>query len=250
MRKPLRRFLPAMLLNMFLALAVFADETGLPQKSLSVDVPVVQKKREYPNPQIYHISVRVILGQQTGIYGNVPRELDDMKESFAENLRYPGYELVNTIRLSVFAEDEAVAMIFPDYYLRLIPKGDLGNGQGLKIKAEIYNAPNEEELHTRIYLNAGRAGGGSLNARNAANPVISVEDRVREGQHSIVFPILGSAAVVRPGRWETFGGVPIFVTGNDSVRTNRLSSAPLNTQRETSGTKKFLILGIQLQGVE
>jgi len=90
---------------------------------------------------IYRIQVRVIYAGKTGIFGTVPAELSDMRQVLTQYMPYPSYELSNIIRLSVFGEEEATALAFPEHYLRLIPKGAITGERGLKLKAELYYVP-------------------------------------------------------------------------------------------------------------
>lgn len=188
--------------------------------------------------RVYYLQIRVIFAGQTGIYGNVIPELTDMRETLTKNFKYPSYELANTIRLSLFGEEEATAMVFPDHYLRVIPKG-AASGDRLKAKVELYYSPQSNETRTRLEV-------------GEAPQKVQFQEKSPEGSHSPIFPIAGSAMFLDRMQWEAFGGVPARVSGSGRVSSNTLSSSPLSQPNVNppAGASKFLILGITLDEVK
>lgn len=206
----------------------FAAETEKPVKT-------VPKKSEASSAQVYHVQIRVIFAGTSGDYGSVPNELSDMKTVLTQGFHYPSFELSNTIRLSLFSDEEATAVVFPDHYLRLIPKGAVG-GNSLKVKAEIYHIPMDDAAKIQVYL-------GNL------PQVVGYEEKEKEGQHRPVFPIVSSALLATAQQWEGFGGVPVRVTSQGRVNANTMSSSPLSVSgvNPTLGVQKYLILGVRLE---
>ncbi len=217
---------------------------------------IEQQREGSTGPEIYHIEVRVIFADQTGIHGHVPRELIDMRRILTKRWDYPSYTLNNTIHLSLFDDEEVVAMVFPEHFLRLIPKGSASNG--LKLKAELYHAESERQLKTKVY--AGRLDDSvepqfddpenpdSDVPQRFSLPRASVEEKRKEGQHSTTFPIISSAILANEDDWEAFGGVPVFVNSQNVVQSNRLSTSSLGGRLsgQTRGDRKNLLLGIKL----
>lgn len=182
---------------------------------------------------VYYIQVRVIFSGKSGITGTVPRELQDMRNILKTSFKYPSYQLNNTIRLSVFGGEDAKALVFPNHYIRIIPKGESKSAGGLKLKAEIYEVKegiNEERFFSQ----------GDLN--------LSGIKQETEGSHSRVFPVVSSAMLLTPSNWEAVGGVPVRVTSSGRVSGNSLSTSSFNSST-TSGQEKYLILGLRLEKV-
>lgn len=246
-----RQFLLAALFILLAGLPAWAQEKSDPRR---IEVPEVEKNQSYPSNGIHHLSVRVIFAGQTGFVGDVPKELADMKPLLTQAFQYPGYTLSNTIRLSLLDDEEVVAQVFPNHFLRILPKGNIDGG--IKIKAELYNAPAEDSLRAQLYVNAPNLNTGkkdsaaepeSENKPQPPQPLLGFNDRT-EGKHSVLFPILSSAAAVTPQQWEAFGGVSVSVSGQDAVQSNVLSSSGFGAQStQTRGAKKFLILGLKLE---
>ncbi len=197
--------------------------------------PVIQATQQDQN--VYYLQIRVIFAGKTGIYGNVVRELRDMKTILTKYFKYPSYELSNNIRLSLFGDEEAAALVFPDHYLRIIPKGT-AKGDKLKAKVELYHVSSERDSRTR--LEVGELG-----------KMIQFQEKEKEGSHSKLFPIAGSAMILNPKQWEAFGGVPVRVNSQGRVSSNTMSSSPINQPGVSTalGQEKYLILGIQLDEV-
>jgi len=199
-----------------------------------------EKKKAEPSAsssEIYTLQIRVIFAGTSGNFGTVPNELSDMQTLLTKAFHYPTYEIENTIRLSVFSDEEATAVVFPDHVLRIIPKGAIAGENALKIKAELYQLPTGDATQTKLYL-------GNL------PQVIGIEEKEKkEGQHQPVFPVMSSALRVSDRQWEAFGGVPVRVNTQGRVSANQMSSSPLTNPAESGalGMKKFLILGIQLE---
>lgn len=220
---------------LFLFAIIFAS-TGVQcedrKKAVASASPEIQV-----SDRVYYLQVRVIFAGQTGIYGNVVQELADMQAILTRNFKYPSYELSNTIRLSLFGDEEATALVFPDHYLRVIPKGS-ATGNRLKVKMELYNVPQGSDTRTRI-------------TTGEPSKVVQFQEENREGSHSELFPIAGSAMILDLKQWDAFGGVPVRVNTQGRVSSNTLSSSPI-TQPGVSaalGAPKFLILGISLDEV-
>ncbi|MGI6457505.1 MAG: hypothetical protein ACOX5R_18060 [bacterium] len=229
-----------------LILLFITNLTGLAQEVKTSPLPEPVPK-PFVAEGVYHISVRVIFGIETGIVGTIPRNLRDMSTLLKEGFSYPGYELVNTIRLSVLENEDAIARVFPDYYLRIIAKGKITENQALRAKAELYQVPNEQNLHTRLYIDPDADKQNSpIGSSTTKIPLLSLEERYPEGQHAPVFPILSSAIVLQKAQWEVFGGVAVNISANLESDGNRFGDTPLNSGITTSGRKKYLILGMKL----
>lgn len=181
---------------------------------------------------VYYIQVRVIFSGNTGIEGTMPRELNDMAGVLKTVFKYPSYELSNTIRLSVFGGESATALVFPNHYIRIIPKGEAKSQKGIKLKAEIYEVQssiNQEQFFAQ----------GDLN--------ITGVKQTTEGSHSPVFPVVASAMLLTQNNWEAVGGMPVRVDAGGRVSGNTLSTSP---NRSTSqGEQKYLILGLTLEKI-
>ena len=197
-----------------------------------------EKSPPAPDPageRVFSLQVRVIFGSSTGIQGDLGDDLTDMKELLLENFQYPAYERSNTIRLSLFGEEEATALVFPDHYLRVISKGVTKDGR-LRVKVELYQVSPEEDSKTKVYV-------------GVPPNVISYQEKEKEGSHSPVFPIAASAMILAPRRWEAFGGVPIRVNAQGRVSSNTMSTSPFRSPAVSPalGAPKYLILGIQME---
>jgi hypothetical protein len=186
---------------------------------------------------IYYIQVRVIFAGTTGIYGNVGRDLIDMRKVLNNAFKYPTYTLNNTIRLSVFSGEEADALVFPEHYLKIIPRASASDGS-LKAKIELYHIPDKNnDTRTDLYLRDPERRGG-----------IRYQEKEKSDKKPPVFPIMSSAMALNQN-WDAFGGVPIRVDSKNIVRSNSLSTANLSTggSTESTGQQKYLILGIKLE---
>ncbi len=232
MRKTYYKHLITLTIIMFLpTLSLNAHETD----QVASATPAIQTVQQDQN--VYYLEIRVIFAGKTGIFGNVVRELRDMKTILTKYFKYPSYELSNNIRLSLFGDEEATALVFPDHYLRVMPKGT-AKGNKLKAKVELYHVPPGRDSRTR--LEVGQPGN-----------MIQFQQKENEGSHSKIFPIAGSAMILNPKQWEAFGGVPVRVNSQNRVSSNTMSSSPI-TQPGVStalGQQKYLILGIQLDEV-
>ncbi len=183
----------------------------------------------------YALQVRVIFGSSTGIQGDLTDDLTDMKELLLKNFQYPAYKRSNTIRLSLFGEEEATALLFPEHYLRVISKGVTKDGR-LRVKVELYQVNPEEDSKTKVYVGVPPS-------------VVAYQEKEKEGSHSPVFPIAASALMLAPRRWEAFGGVPVRVNTQGRVSSNTMSTSPLRSPAVSPalGAPKYLILGIQME---
>lgn len=183
--------------------------------------------------RVFSLQVRVIFGSSTGIQGDLADDLRDMKEVLLENFQYPFYERTNMIRLILFGEEEATALVFPDHYLRVIAKGVTQDGR-LRVKVELYQVSAEEDSKTKVYVGV---------------PPSVVSYQEKEGSHSPVFPIAASALILAPRRWEAFGGVPIRVNAQGRVSSNTMSTSPLRSPAVSPalGAPKYLILGFRME---
>ncbi len=213
---------------------IFSADIGMTQAGEKVKsaTPEIQSTN-----RVYYLQVRVIFAGQTGIFGNVIPELSDMRDLLTQNFKYPSYELSNTIRLSLFGDEEATALVFPDHYLRIIPKGS-GKANQLRVKVELYFTPPQSEIRTRFQM-------GEIPNQ------IQFQEKNKEDSHSDLFPIVGSAMILMPHQWDAIGGVPVRVSTSGNVSSNTLSSSPISQSRMNAptGASKFLILGIQLDEV-
>lgn len=204
------------------------------------------KDQSSPGEELYFIQIRVILAGTTGIVGTVPAELSDMKERLLQSFRYPAYTLWNTVRLSFFGNEETAAMLFPDHYIRLIPKGRAQNGGGIKIKAEVYYLPPENNTTTKFYLPGSTIPQPGQTITHP--PIVGLESSPQ--QHQLpqpLLPIVSSALILKSNTWESVGGIPVRVNAQDQVRSSHLSSSPIPSagQNTALGQTKFLILGLQ-----
>ncbi len=196
----------------------------------------VEQKAESTSAEIYHVQVRVIFAGTTGMYGSVPRDLSDMHKILTRSFKYPSFELSNEIRLSLFSDEEVTALVFPEHYLKIIPRGTADGGEKLKVKAELYNIPEERARHLGISL-------GERPQRYHVGEVTGSNEKKQE------FPIMSSAMLLNEDDWDAFGGVLVRVNTQGRVRSNVMSSSPLNSSGEsnTLGQQKFLILGVRLE---
>lgn len=187
--------------------------------------------------RVYYLQIRVVFAGTTGIFGNVVQELADMRDILTQHFSYPAYELSNTIRLSLFGNEEATALVFPEHYLRVIPKGST-KGNRLKVKVELYHVAEGSETRTRVEI-------GEPSKR------VQFQEKGQEGSHSTIFPIAGSAMILTPRQWDAFGGVPVRVNTQGRVSSNTLSSSPIAQPgvNASPGVQKYLILGIALEEV-
>ncbi len=214
-----------------------------------------QGKQSPESGTIYKIQVRVIHAGTTGIYGNVPRELSDMRQLLTKAFKYPSYQLSNSIRLSVFGDEDAVALVYPEHYLRIIPKGGTKNGQGLKLKAELFHVSEEVDSKSKLFLgnvpplqNLNQSRSEENGDSQPASPFMGVEEK-KKGREKPLFPIVSSAVLITSESWEAFGGVPVRVDAQSQVSSNRLSTSPTSvvTGGKPAGIQKYLILGMQLE---
>lgn len=181
---------------------------------------------------VYYVQVRVIFSGNTGIVGTVPRDLRDMSAVLKTAFKYPSYELSNTIRLSVFGGEDATALVFPNHYIRIIPKSETKTQPGLKLKAEVYEV--QESVSQERFFSQG-----DLNLKGVK--------QTTEGSHSPVFPVVSSALLLTQNNWEAIGGVPVRITSAGRVSGNTLSTTSLNSSG--SGEQKYLILGLTLEKI-
>jgi len=222
---------------MILFFTIYALPAATGEESEEKAKPKTEVKAETASDTVYYMQVRVVFAGKTGIYGNVPRELADMKSLLTQSFRYPSYELSNSIRLSLFGDEEATALVFPEHFLRVIPKGEGKDGDSLKAKVELYHVPPRQR-DSRMRFNAGEPPNQ-----------IQYQEKEKEGQHSKIFPIAASAMVLTQKDWEAFGGIPVRVNTSGQVNSNTLSTMSLNTQPSAMGRQQFLILGIRLEKV-
>lgn len=218
----------------------------------TVKTEAVPKAKESGN-EVYHVLIRVIFAGTTGIYGSLPQELQDMKDILTQSFHYPAFDLSNTIRLSFFGDEDATAAVFPDHYIRLIPKGTSKDGKSVKVKAELYSVPQENNITAKYYLPIPE----KANGKDPANPNPDTQDtpvnqfpamatiEEKSGGKQPLLPLVSSAVILNNQTWEAFGGVPVRMNSQDRVSSNTLSSNPMANQ--AAGQKKFLILGMQLE---
>ncbi|MEW6236930.1 MAG: hypothetical protein AB1656_16220 [Candidatus Omnitrophota bacterium] len=205
---------------------------------------------------VYRIQVRVIYAGKTGIFGTVPTELSDMRQVLTQYMPYPSYELSNIIRLSVFGDEEATALTFPEHYLRIIPKGAIKGERGLKVKAELYHVPAGVDSKTKYWLGNPQQqnptstdqGSSSSTAPSTTPPMIGFEEK-SQGESKPFLPIVSSAVLLTDRDWEAFGGVPIRVNSKSEVSSTSMSSSSLSLSagRNSVGMERFLILGMRLE---
>ena len=186
--------------------------------------------------RVFTFHVRVIFGSATGFPGYVANELADMKSLLTENFDYGSYERSNTIRLSLFDGEEATALVFPEHYVRILPKGVTSDGR-LRVKVELYHVNAEIESKTKAYVGL---------------PPNLLSYQENEGRHSPVFPIAASALILTPRRWEVFGGVPVRVNTQGRVSATTPSTSPFRSPAvsQALGAPRYLILGIQMAEAE
>ncbi|MBN2325985.1 MAG: hypothetical protein JXR73_02450 [Candidatus Omnitrophica bacterium] len=218
-----------LLIACFALLVIASDCIAEADESVSSATPSLSKA-----DATFYLKVRVIYAGTTGIYGSAPSDLADMTEILTRNFKYPSYELSNTIRFSFFGDEEATALVFPEHFLRILSKGATKDNR-LRVKAELYHVPEIHDLRTRAW-----AGEPSLG--------VQFQEKIQEGRHSPVFPIISSAMILHPRQWDAFGGIPIRVNAQGGVRSNSLSSRPITQAQagSSSGVLRYLILGIQL----
>lgn len=205
-------------------------------------------KEEISSNNVFRVQIRVIFAGKTGIYGSVPRELRDMKPVLTDAFKYPSYELSNTIRLSFFGDEEATAMVFPEHYIRIHPRGTTKNGQDAKLKVELFNLPRESNITTKFYVpqpnqNPDSKGGDFT-------PIVGVEEKL--GERQPLLPIVSSAIIASTKYWEAFGGVPVHVNAQNRVTSNRGSNNPFSSSGAYNalGKEQYLILGLKLERME
>ncbi|MBZ0256522.1 hypothetical protein K8I31_10690 [bacterium] len=182
---------------------------------------------------VFHLQVRVIFADSTGIRGAIPMDLLDMNITLQRHFDYPSFELSNTIRLSTFSDEDVVALVFPDHYLRITPKGKTKNA--IKAKLELFYLPQNNAERTRITT------GGVDDA-----PKVRLDSFSRAGRDEPM-PIISSAVIVGDKEWEAFGGVPVRYNSQGTLQSNTLSSGGLSTSTEPTGRKRFLILAVKME---
>jgi hypothetical protein len=132
----------------------------------------------------------------------------------------------------VFGGEDATALVFPNHYIRIIPKGETNTQPGLKLKAEIFEV--QENISQERFFSQG-----DLNLNGVK--------QTTEGSHSPVFPVVSSAMLLTQNNWEAIGGVPVRVTSAGRISGNTLSTTSLNSS--VSGEQQYLILGLTLEKV-
>ena len=182
---------------------------------------------------VFRLQVRVIFADSTGIRGTIPKELGDMGLTLRKYFDYPAFELSNTIRLSTFSDEDVVALVFPDHYLRIIPKGKTKDA--IKAKLELFYLPQNSAERTRITT------GGVDDA-----PKVRLDSFSRAGRDGPM-PIISSAVVVGDKEWEAFGGVPVRYNSQGTLQSNTLSSGGFSISTEPTGRKRFLILAVKME---
>lgn len=197
-------------------------------------LPAAPAYAEDESGDIHRIQVRVIFADTTGQFGTVPKDLGDMRITLTKYFDYPSFTLSNTIRLSTFGDEEAVAMVFPDHYLKITPKG--AAGEALKAKVEIFHQPPEERGRARIY-----------SGDREDLPVVRLDENGKKKGTDL--PIVSSAMALNDDDWEAFGGVPVRVTGSGTVNGNTLSSGGLSSSLNPSptGRLRYLIIAVKLE---
>jgi len=194
---------------------------------------------------IYKLQIRVIFANTTGIFGNLPQELRDMQTVLTQSFRYPAFELRNTIRLSFFGDEDATALVFPEHYIRLTPKGTAKNKNAVKIKAELFHLPPGMNTTTRYFL---PQPGNQDNPVNSTFPPSITQEEKSSGERPLL-PIISSALLLSAQSWEAVGGVPVRVNMQERVSSNTLSTNRFNSPGASTATgeKRYLILGIKLE---
>ncbi|MBI1390444.1 MAG: hypothetical protein GC154_18560 [bacterium] len=183
--------------------------------------------------KVHHIQVRVIFADSTGQFGTVPDELRDMRDTLLAAFHYPSFELSNNIRLSTFSDEDVTALVFPDHYLRITPRGE--DKSGVKARMEMFYLPAQSGGNTRVY-----AGGDG-------SPLVRIDDKSTKDDP--LMPILSSAALLNSKTWEAFGGVPVRVTTQGAVNSNTLSSNSLSSSISPmpQGRARYLIVAARLE---
>lgn len=213
-----------MAIRILAALAILFAGTGAPGAEPSADTLASATEA------VHNIEIRVIFGGETGFRGHAPRELRDMGETLTGRFDYASYELSNRMRLGLMDGEEARALLFPNHYLRLIPKG--GAADGLRVVAEIYEiGPNRGE---DWFMTTGD---------------IEVAGIRREGELRTdrELPVLASAMVLNGREWETIGGIPVRVNAAGEAAAYRSTGTP-GFREGPAGRRKFLILGMKIEG--
>ncbi len=194
-----------------------------------------KNQKESTSPDVYYLQIRVIYAGKTGIYGDVPRELSDMYKLLTRSFEYPSYELSNRIRLSLFSDEDITALVFPEHYLHLIPRGSTDSGESLKLKAELYHFPENRNQKARV---------------DVLDPpkIVRLKEKLKSDRKRHDFPIMSSALLVNFKDWEAFGGVPVRVNSQGRVSSSRMSTSTFGTRQNSAlGERKYLILGIRLE---
>lgn len=221
---------------LFIFLSICFANYTLRAQNVEPSQPEAETSAAPQDERMYTLQVRVIFADTTGIYGTVIKELADMKQVLTQSFRYPAYELVNTIRLSVLGSEEATALVFPDHYLQIIPRGSTKDGS-LKVKIELYQIPyDNKEAKTDAFAGEPPA-------------ILRYQEREKASKEQRIFPIMASAFALSTRQWEAFGGVPVRVNAARQVRSNTLSTSSIHPPGGTSpiGSQKYLILGIKLE---
>lgn len=182
---------------------------------------------------VFRLQIRVIFADTTGIRGTIPKELGDMAMTLRKYFDYPAFELSNSIRLSTFSDEDVVALVFPDHYLRITPKGK--SKDAIKAKLELFYLPQNSAERTRITT------GGIDDA-----PKVKLDSFSRAGRDEPM-PIISSALVVDDKDWEAFGGVPVRYNSQGTLQSNRLSTSGFSTSTEPTGRKRFFILAVKME---
>lgn len=223
LRADMKRLINTFLIVILCSISVMAQE-----ESTTTEANEAQAMSD----AVYYVQVRVIFSGNTGIVGTVPRDLRDMSAVLKSAFKYPSYELSNTIRLSVFGGEDATALVFPNHYIRIIPKGETKTQPGLKLKAEVYEV--QESIGQERFFSQG-----DFNLKGIK--------QTTEGSHSPVFPVVSSAMFLTQNNWEAIGGVPVRITSAGRVSGNTLSTTSLHSS--SSGEQKYLILGLTLEKI-
>ncbi len=183
---------------------------------------------------VIRLQIRVIFADSTGIRGTIPSELGDMSLVLNKYFDYPSFELSNTVRLSTFSDEDAVALVFPDHYLRITPKGKAK--KGVKAKLELFHLPQNSAERARIIT------GGANDA-----PKVRLDSVTRAGREGPM-PIVSSAMILDDDKWDAFGGVPVRYTSQGELKSNSLSTSGFSTSNPgPTGRQRFLILAVRME---
>ncbi len=215
-------------------------------------------ERRERSDQIYRLQLRVIFAGKTGFYGTVPPQLADMQGLLTSSFQFASYQLAYTIRLSLFSDEEISARIFPEHYVRVIPKGTAQEGEALKAKIEIYHVPPQDNSETRYFLgtrlksNREEEPERQIERRRDREaddsfPVMGVEETIKKQGKKPLFPLMSAAAILTKKDWEAFGGVSIRLNNRNEPSSNTLSAGSSLQGGGTTGVEKHLIVGVKLE---